>query len=62
MTTLKQSSAFRFELLRIMFKPTQKRLETKVVVGGCFKEVYEFARKGINLIGGCDGTEKGKRE
>lgn len=45
-----------------MFKPTQKRLETRVVVGGCFKEVYEFARKGMNILGGCDGTEQeGKR-
>lgn len=52
MTISKPNSVFRIELLRLMFKPTERRLETKIVIGGGFKEVYEFARKGMNLIGG----------
>ena len=54
MTTSRKSSAFKIELLRIMFKPTEKRIDCKVKIGGGFKEVYEFAI----FKGGNDGTEQ----
>lgn len=63
MTTSRRSSGFRAELLRIMFKPTEKSREADIVVRGRFKKVYEFARRGMNLLrGGEEQWQESSRE
>jgi len=57
--TSKKSSAFKIELLRIMFKPTENQLDCKFRMGDGFKEVYELARKGLSIFkGGEHATKK----
>lgn len=58
MITSKKSSAFKIELLRIMFKPTENQMDFKVKIGDGFKEVYELARKGFSIFKGGEYATK----